>query len=70
MMNFNKDTTIGEIIKKAPNKVNLFAEAGMHCIGCAISETETIENACLEFGIDVNDFLQELNEEDDEEEEI
>ena len=67
-MKFDKNSTIGEIIEKAPNKVNLFEQAGMHCIGCAIAETESIENACAEFGIDVNDFLMELNEDDDDDE--
>ena len=65
-MKFNKDTKIGEILEKAPEKVDLLIEAGMHCIGCPASQEETLEEACLIHGIDVNDIVDELNEEDEE----
>ena len=42
-MKFNKDTKIIELVNEAPEKVGKLEEAGMHCIGCPISENETIE---------------------------
>ena len=45
-MEFNKDTTIGEILEKAPEKADLLLEAGMHCLGCPASQMETLEEAC------------------------
>lgn len=66
-MKFNKDTKIGELLEKAPEKVDLLLQAGMHCIGCPASQGETLEEACMIHGIDVNDIVDELNEEDDEE---
>ena len=62
-MKFNKDTKIGEILEKAPEKVDILLDAGMHCIGCFISEYETIEEACNVHGIDVEELLNELNKE-------
>ncbi len=64
-MKFSKDTKIGEIIEKAPEKVDLLLQAGMHCIGCPASQGETLEEACMIHGIDVNDVVDELNEEEE-----
>ena len=64
-MKFSKDTKIGEIIEKAPEKVDLLLQAGMHCIGCPASQVETLEEACMIHGIDVNDVVDELNEEEE-----
>ena len=65
-MKFSKDTKIGEIIEKAPEKVDLLLQVGMHCIGCPASQGETLEEACMIHGNDVNDVVDELNEEDEE----
>ena len=65
-MKFSKDTKIGEIIEKAPEKVDLLLQIGMHCIGCPASQGETLEEACMIHGIDVQDIVDELNEEDEE----
>ena len=60
-MEFNKDTTIGEILEKAPEKVEILLNAGMHCIGCPASQMETLEEACGVHGIDVEDIVEKLN---------
>ena len=63
-MNFNKDTLIGEILEKAPDKADLLLEVGMHCLSCPASQMETLEEACDVHGIDVNEVLEMLNKED------
>ena len=60
-MNFNKDTRIGEILEKAPEKAEILLEIGMHCLGCPASQMETVEEACDVHGIDVNEVLEKLN---------
>lgn len=60
-MNFNKDTRIGEILEKAPEKTEILLEIGMHCLGCPASQMETLEEACDVHGIDVNEVLEKLN---------
>ena len=59
-MEFNKDTKIGELLEKAPEKADILLEAGMHCLGCPASQAETLEEACMVHGIDVEEVLKEL----------
>ena len=58
---FNKDTTIGEILEKAPEKAEILLEIGMHCLGCPASQMETLEEACDVHGIDVEEVIKKLN---------
>lgn len=60
-MEIKKDTKIGEIIEKEPEKVDVLLEAGMHCVGCPASAGETLEEACMVHGLDVEDVLKEIN---------
>lgn len=60
-MEFNKDTTIGEILEKAPEKAEILLEIGMHCLGCPASQMETLEEACAVHGIDVEELIKKLN---------
>ena len=60
-MQFNKDTRIGEILEKAPEKAEILLEIGMHCLGCPASQMETLEGACDVHGIDVNEVIETLN---------
>ena len=60
-MEFKKDTKIGEILEKAPEKADILLEAGMHCLSCPASQAETIEEACAVHGIDVEELLEQLN---------
>ena len=61
-MNFNKDTRIGELLEKAPEKAEILVNMGMHCIGCPASQMETLEEACAVHGIDVEEVVEKLNE--------
>lgn len=46
---------------EAPEKVDILLQAGMHCIGCPASQDETIEEACMVHGIDVEEIIEEIN---------
>lgn len=61
MAEFNKDMTIGEIISTDPNAVPILMEAGMHCVGCPSAQAETLEEACMVHGIDVDALVFALN---------
>ena len=52
-----KDTIIGDILDIAPETAPLF----MHCLGCPASRGETVEEACMVHGIEVEELLEELN---------
>lgn len=60
-MKIEKDMTIGELLEKAPEKADILLEAGMHCLGCPASQAETLEEACMVHGIDVEEVLEKLN---------
>ena len=60
-MEFNKDTRIGEILEKAPEKAEVLLEIGMHCLGCPASQMETLEEACAVHGIDLEEVITKLN---------
>jgi hybrid cluster-associated redox disulfide protein len=57
----NKDMTFGEVLKKYPETVKTFFEYGMHCFGCHIAVSETIEQGALAHGVDVGQLMQDLN---------
>ena len=58
---FHKNTKIGEILEKAPEKAEVLLAAGMHCLGCPASKEETLEEACQMHGIDVEELVKNLN---------
>ena len=60
-MNFNKDTRIGEILEKAPEKAEILLEIGMHCLGCPASQMETLEEAAAVHGIDIDELMAKIN---------
>ena len=60
-MEFNKDTTIGEILEKAPEKAEILLEIGMHCLGCPSAQMETLEEAAMVHGIDPDLLIEKIN---------
>lgn len=56
-----KTTQIGDLLEKYPEKADLLLEAGMHCLGCPASQSETLEEACMVHGIDVDELVKKLN---------
>ena len=61
MYEFTKDTIITEVLNTAPEAAPLFFSIGMHCLGCAMSKGETLEEACAVHGVDIDEFLEKLN---------
>ncbi len=60
-MKIEKTMTIGQLLEVAPEKAEILLNAGMHCLGCPASQGETIEEACMVHGIDVDELIQNLN---------
>ena len=56
-----KDMTFGEVLKKYPETVRTFFQYGMHCFGCHIAVSETIEQGALAHGVSVDQLMQDLN---------
>ena len=60
-MMITKDTIIGDILTIAPQTAPLFMGIGMHCLGCPASRAETVEEACMVHGFDVDVLLEKVN---------
>ena len=61
MAKITKDTIIGYILDIAPDTAPIFLSIGMHCLGCPSSRGETVEQACMVHGVDVEALLDKLN---------
>lgn len=61
MAQITKDTIIGDILDIAPQTAPIFMSIGMHCLGCPASRGETVEQACMVHGVDVESLLNEIN---------
>ncbi|MCD7769369.1 MAG: DUF1858 domain-containing protein [Oscillospiraceae bacterium] len=62
MYEVTKDTIVYDVMLNAPATQPLFERIGMHCLGCAYATGESIEQACLVHGVDVDGFVNEVND--------
>ena len=62
-MKIEKTMKIGELLETNPDKAEILLNAGMHCLGCPASREETLEEACMVHGVNVEDLVEELNKE-------
>ena len=61
MAQITKDTIIGDILDIAPETAPIFLSIGMHCLGCPSSSGETVEQACMVHGVQVDELLERIN---------
>ncbi|MFU0825950.1 MAG: DUF1858 domain-containing protein [Lachnoclostridium sp.] len=62
MAQVSKDMTIGEIISIDQGIIPILMAGGMHCIGCPASQAESLEEAAMVHGMDVDDLISKINE--------
>lgn len=62
MAQITKDMTIGEIIRIDQSVIPILMEAGMHCIGCLSAQGETLEEAAMVHGMDIDALMKAINE--------
>ncbi len=61
-MAITKDMTINEIIQVDQNIVPILMNEGMHCVGCMAASGETLEEAAMVHGIDVDELVGKIND--------
>jgi len=61
MYQITKETIIADIMKNAPQTMPLFQQIGMHCMGCAMSSGENVEQACAVHGVNSDQFVDRIN---------
>ena len=62
MAQITKNMIIGDILKINMGVVPILLNEGMHCIGCPASQGESLEEACMVHGIEVDELLKNINE--------
>ncbi|NLY86781.1 MAG: DUF1858 domain-containing protein [Tissierellia bacterium] len=60
-MEITKDMLIGEIIRKKPEAIETLMRFGMGCVGCPASQMESLEEAAMVHGIDLDKLMEALN---------
>lgn len=62
MKEITKDMYIGEILQVNGGLAEILMNAGMHCLGCPSSQMESLEEAAMVHGFNVDDLLKQLND--------
>lgn len=57
-----KDMLIGDLIRQKPDAVPVLMGFGMGCVGCPASQMESLEEAAMVHGFNVDELLKVLNE--------
>ena len=62
MAQVTKHMLIGELLQLDPNIAGVLMRAGMHCIGCPSSQMESLEEAAMVHGMDVDVLVEQIND--------
>jgi hybrid cluster-associated redox disulfide protein len=60
----DKNMTFGEILQQKPQAAQILMRHGLHCIGCHIAVTETLEQGVMAHGLDqktLQKIVDEIN---------
>lgn len=60
-MKITKDMTIGEVVRSNPDSVEVLMGFGMGCVGCPSAQAETLEEAAMVHGLDLEALMAKLN---------
>lgn len=56
-----KEMTVGEILNIKIGAAEILMEFGMGCLGCPSATSETLEDACIVHGLNLDEVLNKLN---------
>lgn len=62
MAKVTKEMLIGQLLRLDPNIAVVLMRAGMHCIGCPSAQMESLEEAAMVHGMDVDVLVQQIND--------
>ena len=60
MAKITKDMTIGQALMMNQKIIPVLFEIGMHCLGCPSAQMETLEEAAMVHGIDVDELMAKI----------
>lgn len=59
-MEISKDMTIGQILSIKPEVAPILLQMGMHCLGCPSSQGESLAEAAMVHGMDIDDLMSKI----------
>ncbi|MBE1305406.1 DUF1858 domain-containing protein [Clostridium botulinum] len=60
-MKITKDMTIGEIVRNHEGAAEVLMSFGMGCVGCPSAQSETLAEAAMVHGMELDALLEVLN---------
>lgn len=60
MAEITKDMTIGEILRTNPDVAPILMNAGMHCLGCPSAQGESLEEAAMVHGMNIDELMSQI----------
>jgi hybrid cluster-associated redox disulfide protein len=60
-MMITKQMSIGEVVERFPQTVEVFLRHGLMCFGCALARFENVEQGAMAHGINVEALIKDLN---------
>ena len=62
MAKVSKDMLIGQLLQIDANIAPILMRAGMHCLGCPSSQMDSLEEAAMVHGLDVDVLVNQIND--------
>ena len=56
-----KEMTIGEILRVNPEVAPVLLEMGMHCLGCPSAQGESLDEAAMVHGMDIDVLMAKID---------
>ncbi len=60
MSDISKEMTIGELLRINPAVAPVLMQAGMHCLGCPSAQGESLEEAAMVHGLDIDTLMAQI----------
>ena len=61
-MLITKQTTMGDMLEYDMGIAYVLMESGMHCVGCPSSIGESLEEACMVYGLNADEVLASIQQ--------
>ena len=61
MSEITKETLIGEALRMKPEIAPVLMGMGMHCLGCPASQGESLEEAALVHGMEIDELMSQIS---------
>lgn len=60
-MTISKDMLIGDLVRQYPESIGILMAHGMACVGCPSSQMESLEEAAMVHGLNLDSLMTALN---------